>query len=164
MSILLEVRRFFNLFNFWTVVYPTDTKLRRCGGGNRNHLVQAYETCKCTSSNFPAMYFVQEAGLAPARFSCLSTNLWRGHVCLSSPLTVWTLSPLLHFLISNMSKNFVSSDCLNLCLLYQNIRSCFRRFWFFEKFFNFSWWTRGVLPPGLAQASDRIIHRLSRFF
>lgn len=113
------------------VLYSNLRYIFGCGGGNRNHLVQAYETCKCTSSNFPAIYLVQEAGLAPAWFSYLSTNLWRGHVCLSSCLTVWTLPPLLYFLISNMSKNFISSDCLNLCLLYQNIRSCFRFFWYF---------------------------------
>lgn len=79
------------------VLYSNLRYIFGCGGGNRNHLVQAYETCKCTSSNFPAMYLVQEAGLAPAWFSYLSTNLWRGHVCLSSCLTVRTLSPLLYF-------------------------------------------------------------------
>ena len=39
------------------------------------------------TSALPHNLFVQEAGFAPARFSCLSINLWRGHVCLSlSPL------------------------------------------------------------------------------
>ena len=120
---------------------------------NWTNLVWPYESHKCTSSNFPAIYLVQEAGLAPARFSCLSINLRRGHVCLSFSPHGLNSSTTLVFLISNMSKNFRSSDVLNLSLLYRNIRSCFR---FSLQFL----WTRAVLPGGLAQAFDWIVHRL----
>ena len=70
-----------------------------------------------------------------------------------SPLYGLNSSTTLVFLISNMSKNFRSSDVLNLSLLYRNIRSCFR---FSLQFL----WTRAVLPGGLDQAFDWIVHRL----
>ena len=105
------------------------------------------------STKIPAIYLVQEAGFAPAQFSCLSINLWRGRVCLSFSPHGLNSSTTLVFLISNMSKNFRSPDVLNLSLLYRNIRSCFR---FSLQFL----WTRAVLPGGLDQAFDWIVHRL----
>ena len=122
------------------------------GGGNRTHDLQVMSLARYLFY-YPAIYLVQEAGLAPARFSCLSINLWRGHVCLSFSPHGLNSSTTLVFLISNMSKNFRSSDVLNLSLLYRNIRSCFR---FSLQFL----WTRAVLPGGLDQAFDWIVHRL----
>ena len=107
------------------------------------------------TSALPHNLFVQEAGFAPARFSCLSINLWRGHVCLSlSPLRFELFH---HSCVFNLQyvKELSKFGCFELVFIVSKYTVLFP---FSDTIFL---WTRAVLPGGLAQAFDWIIHRLS---